>query len=55
MKNINIDFKYLVGKNLPINKKERKIITGIDIYSATRAAYLTYDIKDIQIIGFKNK
>lgn len=51
---VQIDFKPLVKKYLNINKNHKNIITGLDIYSATRAADYTYEIKDVQIIGCKN-
>lgn len=51
---VQIDFKPLIKKYLNINKNHKNIITGLDIYSATRAADYTYEIKDVQIIGCKN-
>jgi|GEM_PF-3470249 len=51
--NVEIDFKPLIMKYLNINSNHKNIITGIDIYSATRAADFTYDIKDIQVTGCK--
>lgn len=51
---VEIDFKPLISKYLNINKKHKNIITGIDIYSATRAVNFTYDIQDIQVTGCTN-
>lgn len=50
-KTVEIDFKPLISKYLKINKYHKNIITGIDIYSATRAVDFTYDIQDIQVTG----
>lgn len=52
---VEINFKPLINKYLEYNKNNRNIITGLDIYSATRAADLTYDIQDVQVTGCKNK
>lgn len=51
---VEIDFKPLVKKYLNVNSTKKNIITGLDIYSATRASDFTYEIQDIQIIGCKN-
>lgn len=48
---VKIDFKPLIMKYFNINRKNKNIITGVDIYSATRAADFTYEIQDIQIKG----
>ena len=50
---IEIDFKPLISKYLDHNKNKRNIVTGLDIYSGTRASNLTFDIKDIQLMGLK--
>lgn len=50
---VEIDFKPLIEKYLNINKDHKNIITGLDIYSATRAVDFTYEIQDIQVIGCK--
>ena len=46
-----IDFKPLINKYLNVNKNHKNIITGLDIYSATRATDFTYDIQNLQVIG----
>lgn len=48
---VEIDFKPLISKYLNINTNHKNIITGLDIYSATRATDFTYEIQDIQVTG----
>jgi hypothetical protein len=48
---VEIDFKPLIKKYLAVNLNKKNIITGLDIYSATRSVDFTYDIQDIQVIG----
>ena len=53
---INIDFKPLIKKYLNLkksNNRNRYIITGLDIYSATRAADFVFEIQDIQVTDCK--
>jgi hypothetical protein len=50
---VEIDFKPLIKKYLNINKNNKNIITGLDIYSATRAVDFTYEIQNIQVTGCK--
>jgi hypothetical protein len=50
---IEINFKPLIKRYLNINRNHKNIITGLDIYSATRAVDFTYDIQDIQVTGCK--
>lgn len=50
-----INFKTLVDKYFIINKNHKNIITGLDIYSATRDSNLTYDIQDVQVNGCKGR
>lgn len=53
---VDIDFKPLINKYLYLRKtnvKNKYIITGLDIYSATRAADFTFEIQDIQVTGCK--
>jgi len=52
---IEIDFKPLIKKYLGVNLSKKNIITGLDIYSATRSVDFTYDIQDIQVIGCGNQ
>ncbi|MFU8972238.1 hypothetical protein [Chryseobacterium wangxinyae] len=54
-KTVEIDFKPLIKKYLNINKNHKNIITGLDIYSATRATDFAYEIQDIQVIGCEKK
>ncbi len=48
---VEIDFKPLIDKYLKIDKRYKNIITGLDIYSGTRATNFIYEIQDIRIIG----
>jgi hypothetical protein len=48
---VEIDFKPLIKKYLVVNLNKKNIITGLDIYSATRSVDFTYDIQDIQVTG----
>ncbi|GEN76152.1 hypothetical protein [Chryseobacterium hagamense] len=53
---VDLDFKPLINRYLYLKKanvKNRYIITGLDIYSATRAADFTFEIQDIQVTGCK--
>ncbi|CAM3327808.1 hypothetical protein [Empedobacter stercoris] len=51
-KNITIDFKPLILKYFnDIDFNKTNFITGLDIYSATRSADITYDIKEIDFEG----
>lgn len=50
---VEIDFKPLLEKYYKINKNNTNIVTGLDIYSATRGVDLTYDIQDLQMTGCK--
>lgn len=51
---VEIDFKPLIKKYLNLKKgniKNKYVITGLDIYSATRAADFIFEIQDIQVTG----
>ena len=50
-KTVEIDFKPLINRYLNINKNRKNILTGLDIYSATRGVDFTYEIQDIQVTG----
>jgi hypothetical protein len=50
-KTVEIDFEPLVEKYFNINKKHKNIVTGLDIYSATRASDFTYEIQDLRMTG----
>lgn len=50
---VEIDFKPLINKYIEFNEGNRNIITGLDIYSATRGSNLTFDIQNIEVIGCK--
>lgn len=54
-KTVEIDFKPLIEKYFNINKNHKNIISGLDIYSATRATNFTYDIQDVQVNGCKGR
>ena len=50
-KNVNIDYLELIEIYFPNINYENTIITGLDIYSATRGADITFDINNIQLKG----
>lgn len=50
-KTVEIDFKPLIEKYFNINKRHKNIVTGLDIYSATRASDFTYEIQDLRMTG----